>query len=162
MYSKEHKYTDRDIFKPFRDMAEVFWHYWIRHRSLKVDIVGRWNPILKKEEYHRIENWVDEPSEKIHENGYRQIVGLHDSLIWWGVPVYARLYNLRTIEIIDPNASQDTPSFLYDRMKSNLATKWARGLARVAAIAGMDIQKLVLMGGIAVAAIIGMKYMGMF
>ena len=162
MYSKEHKYTDRDIFKPLRDMAEVFWHYWIRRRSLKVDIVGRWNPILKKEEYHRTENWVDEPSEKIHENGYRQIVGLHDSLIWWGVPVYARLHNLRTIEIIDPNASQDTPSFLYDRMKSNLSTKWARGLARISAIAGMDIQKLLLMGGIAVAAIIGMKYMGVF
>ena len=89
-------------------------------------------------------------------------MGLHDSLIWWGVPVYARLYNLRTIEIIDPNASQDTPSFLYDRMKSNLATKWARGLARISAIAGMDVQKLVLMGGIAVAAIIGMKYMGVF
>jgi hypothetical protein len=162
MYSKEHRYTDRDIFKPFRDLKEVIWHYWIKHRSLKVDIVGRWNPILKKEEYHRVETWTDEPSEKIHEIGYKQIIGLHDSLIWWGVPIYARLYNLRTIEIIDPEFSKDTPSFLYDRMKTNLSTRFARSLARATTLAGMDIQKIMLMGGIAIAAFIGMKYFGVF
>lgn len=162
MYSKEHKYTDRDLFKPFRDIIEVFWHYWIKHRSLKVDIVGRWNPVLRKEEYHRTETWTDEPGENIHQIGYKQIIGLHDSLIWWGVPIYARLYNLRTLEITDPDATKDNPSFLHDRMTTSLSTRFAKSLARATALAGMDMQKLLLMGGIAAAAVFGMHYLGVF
>lgn len=162
VYRKEHKYTDRDLFKPFRDMWEVFWQYWIYHRSLKVDIVGKWNPVLNKEEYHRTEIWTDEPSEKIHQNGYKVIEGLHDSLIWWGVPIYARLYNLRTVEITDPNASRDTPTTLHDRMSTNLTTRFAKSMARATAIAGMDLQKLILMGAIGVGAILGMHFFGVF
>lgn len=162
MYSKEHNYTKRGLGKFFNDIGEIFYQSWIKHRSLIVDIVGRWNPILGREEYHRTEKWTDEPSEKLHEHGYKVIDGLHDSLIWWGVPIYAKLFNLRTIEIIDPDASKDTPSTLHDRASTNLATKFAKSLARATALAGMDIQKLVLMGGIAIAAFVGMKYFGVF
>ena len=162
VYEKEHKYTDRDIFKPFRDLKEIIWNYWIKHRSLKVDIVGNWDMELKKDVYTRTETWTDEPRTQIHEAGYRVIEGLHDSLIWWGVPIYARLYNFHTIEITDPAASKDTPSFLHDRMTTNLTTKFARSMARATTLAGMDIQKLVLMGAIAVAGVLGMHYFGVF
>ena len=57
---------------------------------------------------------------------------------------------------------KDNPMFLNDRMQSNLLNKFAKSLARAAVIGGMDIQKLILMAGIAVAAIFGMKVLGVF
>ena len=159
---KLHRYTDIDILKPIRDWFECLWHFWIRQRKLIVDFTGKTNILNGKQGYVREEYWTDEPSEDLHEKGYRQIVGLHDSLIWWKVPVYARFHGFRTIEITDPNFSKDTPMTLNDRMNSNLIQKFAKSLARATAIAGMDIQKLILMGAIGIAAVVGMKMFGVF
>lgn len=159
---KIHKYTDRDIFKPFRDMIEVFWHYWIKHRSLKVDITGKDYFLKSNQWFDRKEYWTDEKSEDLHALGYKPIEGLKNNLIWWGVPIYGRLQGFKTLELTDPNASKDTPMTLDDRMHSNLTTKFAKSLARATTLAGMDLQKMLLMGAIAIGAVIGMHYFGVF
>ena len=57
---------------------------------------------------------------------------------------------------------KDSPMFLNDRMQSNLLNKFAKSLARAALVAGMDLQKIILMGVIGIAALIGMKMFGVF
>ena len=79
-----------------------------------------------------------------------------------GVPVFMKLHGFKMIEADDPRASKDDPMFLNDRMQNNLLNKFAKSLARAAALAGMDLQKLILMGAIGIAAVIGMKVFGVF
>lgn len=158
---REHNYTQRGILKAFKDLFECVWFGWIKGLRLKVDITAK-DYMLKGQWYERKEYWTDEKSEDLHAMGYRPIEGLKNSLIWMGVPVYAIICNFRTLEITDPNASKDTPMTLDDRMHSNLTTKFAKSLARATTLAGMDIQKIVLMGAIAIGAVLGMKYFGVF
>ena len=47
-------------------------------------------------------------------------------------------------------------------MQNNLLNKFAKALARAAALAGMDLQKIILMGAIGIAAVVGMKMFGVF
>lgn len=158
----EHNYTQRGIIKAFKDLFECIRYGWIKRMRFKVDITGR-NYLLKSNQwYDRKEYWTDEKSEDLHATGYKPIEGLKNSLIWWGIPIYGRLQGFKTLEITDPNASKDTPMTLDDRMHSNLTTKFAKSLARATTLAGMDIQKMVLMGAIAVGAVLGMHYFGVF
>ena len=159
----EHNYTERGIVKAFKDLYECIKHFWIKKRCLKVDFIGTVHPSVRNEQgYDRKEYWTDQKPEDLHAMGYRSIEGLKNSLVWWGVPIYAKIYNIRTIEITDPEFSKDTPMTLDDRMHSNLTTKFAKSLARATALAGMDMQKLILMAGIGIAAFVGMKYFGVF
>lgn len=157
-----HNYTKRGIIKAFKDLFECFWYGWVRGMRLKVDFKGKENIINHRQGYERTEFWTKEKSEDLHAVGYKQIEGLKNSLIWWGIPIYGRLQGFRTIEITDPNASKDTPMTLDDRMHSNLTTKFAKSLARATTLAGMDLQKMALMGAIAVGAVLGMHYFGVF
>lgn len=158
----EHNYTKRGIIKAFKDLYECVWYGWIRGLRLKVDLKGKEHLISGRQGYERTEYWTDEKPEDLHAKGYRSVEGLKNSLIWYGVPVYGKLQGFRTIEITDPAASKDTPMTLDDRMHSNLTTKFAKSLARATTLAGMDIQKMVLMGAIAVGAVLGMHYFGVF
>ena len=161
---KEHKYTEYGFIKFLKDGAECFWHFWIRHRVLIVDVTGKMvyfgekARLRQREVYDRKEYWVDTPVEKIHEDGYRRCEGLHDNLAWFGVPVFMKFNEIR----IKEEQGLDSPRFLYDRSQNNLTTKFARSLARAQALTGMDWQKLLLMGGIGIAAVIGMKVLGVF
>ena len=158
----EHNYTQRGIIKAFKDLFECIWYGWIKGMRFKVDITGR-NYMLKSNQwYDRKEYWTSEKSEDLHATGYKSIEGLKNSLIWWGIPIYGRLQGFKTLEITDPNASKDTPMTLDDRMHSNLTTKFAKSLARATTLAGMDLQKMLLMGAIAIGAVIGMHYFGVF
>ena len=158
----EHNYTQRGIIKAFKDLFECIWYGWIKGMRFKVDITGR-NYMLKSNQwYDRKEYWTSEKSEDLHATGYKSIEGLKNSLIWWGIPIYGRLQGFKTLEITDPNASKDTPMTLDDRMHSNLTTKFAKSLARATTLAGMDLQKMLLMGAIAIGAIVGMHYFGVF
>jgi len=76
--------------------------------------------------------------------------------------VMMKIHGFKELAVDDPNFSQDTPSTLNDRMNNNLLNKFAKSLARAAAIAGMDIQKMILIGAIGIAAIVGMKLFGVF
>lgn len=158
----EHNYTQRGIIKAFKDLFECIWYGWIKGMRFKVDITGR-NYMLKSNQwYDRKEYWTDQKSEDLHATGYKSIEGLKNSLIWWGIPIYGRLQGFKTLELTDPNASKDTPMTLDDRMHSNLTTKFAKSLARATTLAGMDLQKMLLMGAIAIGAVIGMHYFGVF
>ena len=158
----QHNYHGRGLGKFFKDLGENIKHSMIKHRILVCDIVGYYDIVQKKEYFIRDEYWTDTSAEDLHENGYRICEGLHDNLAWIGVPVMSKLHNIRTFEITDPNFSKDTPTTLNDRMNNNLLTKFAKSLARANALAGMDLQKMFLMIGIGVAAVVGMKLFGVF
>ena len=158
----DHNYYEKGLAKFFKDGAECFWHSWIKRRILVVDIIAEHSNVQNKDYYRRVEYWTDTPAAVLHENGYRICEGLHDNLAWIGVPIMMKLYNFKTIIVDDPKFSKDTPSTLNDRMNSNLLNKFAKSLARAAALNGMDLQKLMLMGIVGVGAIIGMKMLGVF
>ena len=155
----DYDYLHRSFFK---DLYLNIKHRVINKRVLVVDIIAKHSNSQNKDYYERKEYWVDTPKEILHENGYRICDGIHDSLAWWGVPVMMKIHNFKLVEVTDPNFSQDTPSTLNDRMNNNLLNKFAKSLARAAAIAGMDIQKMILIAGVGIAAIVGMKMFGVF
>ena len=160
----DHNYLGKGFGKFCSDLLECVKHSWIHKRILMCDIIARYDVVQKKEYYDRIEWWTDYKASQLHEMGYRVCESMpgHDSLAWAGVPVMVRFYGFKTIEITDPDGSQDDPMFLNDRMESNLLNKFARSLARAATLAGMDLQKLILMAGIGIAAVVGMKMLGVF
>ena len=156
----EYNYTDRRFGKTFSDMLQVIKHSWIKHHAIVIDLYAEWDDAQKKEYYVREEYWTDEKLTSLHEQGYRRSDGTpdHDNLAWMGVPVMIRIHNFKTCEEV----SRDGPSFLNDRMQNNLLNKFAKALARAAALAGMDLQKIILMGAIGIAAVVGMKMFGEF
>lgn len=161
----KYDYTKKRVLgKTLVDAVETLWNFWIKKRCIVCDMIGDYDVLHHKESYIREDYWTDESLELLHEIGYRKCEDLpdHDNIAWWGVPVLIKFHNFKMIEITDPAASQDDPMFLNDRMESNLLNKFARSLARAAALAGMDLQKIILMTGIGIAAVVGMKVMGVF
>ena len=146
----------------FKDLMQNIKHHVFKKRVLVVDIIGEHSNTQNKDYYDRKEYWTDTPKRILHENGYRICEGIHDNLAWWGVPVMMKIYNFKTLECNDPNFSRDSPSTLNDRMNNNLMNKFAKSLARAAAIAGMDIQKMILIAAVGIGAIVGMKMFGVF
>ena len=159
---EDYDHLDASPFKFFKDGFYCFKNFWLKGRVLCVDIIGEHSNVQNKDYYRRHEYWTDTPKTVLHENGYRICEGIHDSLAWWGVPVMMKIYNFKMIEVTDPDFSHDTPSILNDRINNNLLNKFAKSLARAAAIAGMDIQKMILIGAIGIGAIVGMKMFGVF
>lgn len=159
----KYDYTKRALGKTFADIGICIWHFWIKRHVMVCDIIADYDIIQKKEYYIREDYWTDEKITDLHEMGYKKCENLpdHDNLGWIGVPVLIKLVGFKTIEIDNPD-NKDAPLFLNDRMQNNLLNKFAKSLARAALVAGMDIQKLVLMGAIGIAALIGMKMFGVF
>lgn len=158
----KYDYTgSRKFGKIISDGIQTFYHFWIRHRVIVCDIIANYDVVQDKEYFIREDYWTDEKLANLHEQGYRSCENLpdHDNLAWFLVPVMVKFHGFKTIEI---DNSRDDPRFLNDRIQNNLLNKFARSLARAATLAGMDIQKLVLMAGLGVAAIIGMKIFGVF
>ena len=167
LYKKEHKYTESGFLKFIKDGAECFWQFWLNHRVLIIDITGKLayvgskETMKEREVYERREYWTSVKPEQLYSEGYKRCEGVHDNLAWFGVPVLMKLNNIHTLQVEDPRV-RDSPRFLYDRAMNNLTARFAKGLARAQIVGGMDIQKLLLMGGIAIAAIVGMKFLGVF
>jgi len=155
----DYDYLHRSFFK---DLYLNIRHRMINKRVLVVDIIARHSNSQNKDYYERKEYWSDTPISILHENGYRICEGLHDNIAWIGVPVMMKLHGFKMIEVDDPAFSKDTPSTLNDRMNNNLLNKFAKSLARAAAIAGMDIQKMILIAAVGIGAIVGMKIFGVF
>lgn len=157
----KYDYTgSRKFGKMISDGIQTFYHFWIKHHVIVCDIIADYDDVQHKEYFIREDYWTDEKLANLHEQGYRSCENLpdHDNLAWFGVPVMVKFHEFKIIEI----DSKDDPRFLNDRIQNNLLNKFARSLARAAALAGMDIQKLVLMAGLGIAAIIGMKIFGVF
>lgn len=155
----EHNYLKGGFFK---DLKSNIKYRICKKMVLCIDIIGEHSNVQNKDYYDRREYWTDTPKEILHENGYRICEGIHDNLAWFGVPVMMKIYNFKIPECTDPNFSQDTPSTLNDRMNNNLMNKFAKSLARAAAIAGIDIQKMILIAAVGIGAIVGMKMFGVF
>lgn len=154
----EHDHTIKKGF--FKSLGECIYHYWIKHHVMVCDMFSDNDIIQQKEYVIRKEYWTDEKPKNLHAMGYRICEGLpgHDNLAWMGVPILCKLHGFKTYEI----DSKDSPTFLNDRMNNNLLNKFAKSLARAATLAGMDVQKILLMAGLGVAAVIGMKLLGVF
>ena len=160
----KYDYTgSRKFGKIISDGIQTFYHFWIRHRVIVCDIIANYDVVQHKEYFIREDYWTDEKLANLHEQGYISCENLpdHDNLAWFAVPVMIKLHGFKTIEIINTK-NRDDPRFLNDRIQNNLLNKFARSLARAATLAGMDIQKFILMAGLGVAAIIGMKIFGVF
>lgn len=157
----KYKYTkNRVLGKTFLDMARTIWHFWINKRVMVCDVQGQYDELQHKEYFDRQTYWTDAKTEDLHAMGYRACKNCpdFDNLAWLGVPVVIKLYNIKTIE----TEEKDNPSFLNDRINNNLLNRFAKSLARAALMGGMDMQKIVFMGIIAVGAIVGMKVLGVF
>lgn len=156
----EHNYYDHGFAKFISDLIECIIHFWIHKRTLVCNIVSNYDVLQHKEYYIREEYWTDEKRSLLHETGYRTCEGLpgHDNLAWIGVPIMIKMSGFKIIE----SNEKDDPTFLNDRMNNNLLNKFARSLARAAMVAGMDIQKILLMAGVGIAAVVGMKLLGVF
>lgn len=157
---KIYDYTNRALGKTFIDIGVCFWNYWIKKRVMVCDITANYDEDQDKEYYIREDYWTDRKVSELHEDGYKRCENLpdHDNIGWLGVPVLIKFHGFKMIEC----DCKDTPMFLNDRMQNNLLNKFAKSLARAALVAGMDLQKLILMGAIGVAALVGMKMFGVF
>lgn len=156
----EYDYTDRRFGKTFSDLKNVIVHSWIKHHVIVCDMIAVFDPEHNRDYFIRKVYWTDEKPSSLHEQGYRICEGCpdHDNIAWMGVPVFMKIRGFKMYETDE----KDDPMFLNDRMQNNLLNKFARSLARAAALAGMDLQKLILMGAIGIAAVIGMKMFGVF
>ena len=158
----EHKYT-RETF--WTVLKETFYHGWIKKRKLIVDFVLRPDlPGLKKEpQYIRREFWTDEYDDELSAKGYKPSKGLHDSILWSGVRIYVRLHNTVEFPIAEIYPTKKDTSFtLNDAMLSDTDAKFKKSLAKAALTSAADWQKIILIGGVAVAAVILSKYFGLW
>jgi hypothetical protein len=118
--------------------------------------------------YLRVDKWTDESPAVLRANGYKRAVGLYDSLVWWGVPVYIRIDGGKTFDVrhaVDElgrlKYSQDTAGTLHDSMQSTATQDFIKGMGKVA-MSSMDLQKLAMIGIIAVGAVFGLFMLGVF
>lgn len=156
----KHKYT-KEFFltTPF----EILLRRWMQGMRLLVDITFKPGVLGGKPEYYQEENWTDMDPDEIHAIGYREAVGLHDSITWWGVGIYVRLHNDAEFPIaqIYPD-KKDTAYTINDAMLSNTERDFKRGLMRAQLTQTADWQKIFLMLIIGAGALLGTKMMGIW
>jgi len=164
-----HEYERQSLLYDFK---MCFLHHWLKeNRCLRVDIeIKHMCPdILRADESRdvmvRREYWTERPAWELAQMGYKKCTGLHDSIAWWGVPVYAKI---RGGEVYDIRAtapdgsllhSQDTSATLNDAMLSTSTPDFIRGMGRTA-LPAMDIQKIIFIAIIGIGALLGVKMLG--
>lgn len=156
----KHDYTKESIFKtPF----EVLWRGRFQGMKLLVDITFRPDVLPGKPEYRQTEYWTDLDTDLIHANGYREAVGLHDSIFWSGIPIYVKLHNAKEFPIAQVYPEKkDTAYTINDAMLSNTERDFKRGLARAQLTATADWQKIFLLLIVGAGIILGTKMMGIW
>lgn len=156
----EHKYTRESIFTtPF----EILFRRWIQSKKLIIDIYLKPGELGGKDEYRQTEYWTSTPAEELHAKGYRDAVGLHDSIIWWGVRIFVKIHNgvEYPIKKFYPD-KKDTAYTLNDAMLSNTDREFKRSMARAQLTATADWQKLGLIAILGVGVIIATKWFGIW
>ena len=156
----EHKYTRESIFTtPF----EIFFRRWIQQKKLIVDISLKPDVLPGENEYRQTEYWTKTPAEELHAKGYREAVGLHDSIFWWNVQIFVKIHNAVEFPIkeIYPE-KKDTAYTLNDAMLSNTDREFKRSMARAQLTATADWQKLGLIAILGVGVIIATKWFGIW
>ena len=156
----EHKYTRESIYTtPF----EIFFRRWIQQKKLIVDIYLKPDVLPGENEYRQTEYWTNTPSEELHAKGYREAVGLHDSIFWWKVQIFVKIHNAVEFPIkeIYPE-KKDTAYTLNDAMLSNTDREFKRSMARAQLTATADWQKIGLLAILGVGVIIATKWFGIW
>lgn len=156
----EHEYTEEVWYiQPFKNI----WHSWIKGRKLLVDISAKPWVLGGRPTYRRSEKWTDDKVSQIHLKGYRVATGLHDSILWWGVKIYARLHNFEEFdaETAYPEI-KETAETLNDAMLSDSDEKFKKGLLKTAMTAAADWQKIGLILILGVGVVIGAKLLGIW
>ena len=124
------------------------------------------NPITNSKTFYRHERWSDESIPEIIGRGYKRCVGLHDNLLWIGIPQYVKINNGKEfdIHVTDRNGefiySQDTPATLNDAMTSDSDKDFIRGMGRAHTLRGMDLQTMAMIAIVGVGAIVGLYWFG--
>ena len=160
MIDDEHIYT-RETF--FSSLCEVIKHGWIKKHKLLVDILLRPNEFKGVPVYLRREKWTDAHDDEICSKGYKLAKGLHDSIMWSGVRIYVKIHNAIEFPIgeVFPE-KKDTAFTLNDAMLSDTDNKFKKSLAKAALTQAADWQRIIMFGGLGVAAIILTKYFGLW
>ena len=157
---EEHIYT-RETF--FNSLCEVIKHGWIKKHKLIVDITLRPEVLEGAPLYLRSEKWTDAHDDEICSKGYRRAKGLHDSILWSGVRIYVRIHNAIEFPISEVfPEKKDTAFTLNDAMLSDTDNKFKKSLAKAALTQAADWQRIILFGGLGVAAVILTKYFGLW
>jgi hypothetical protein len=170
----DEKYDYRNK-KRLQDWGIIFRQGHLHHKKIVCDVkLGKMVPnILRMQDfqdypgYYRDEAWTDRPGSELQAQGYMITVGLHDSIIWSGIPVYTRIAGGTMADlskILDKDGrriySRDSASTLNDAMQSNATEDFRKGLGKASATLTMDIQKIAMIGILAVGAVFGMIMMG--
>lgn len=157
---KEHCYTRETLFSTIK---EVVWNGWIKHHKLLVDLTLRPDVIPGTPLYLRREKWTDRFTDEICADGYKKAKGLHDSILWSGVNIFVRIHNAVEFPIaqVFPE-KKDTAFTLNDAMLSDTDARFKKSLAKAALTQAADWQRIILFGGLGVAAVILTKYFGLW
>lgn len=157
----EHDYTSETFFK---NLAEAFIQKIIHRRrlitkwTLKPDVLPGDTP-----QYRRQEFWTDKKPSEIAMAGYVPSKGLHDSIAWLGTKIYAKIENGMEFPISQVYPTKkDTAYTLNDAMLSDADTRFKKSLARAALSSNADWQKIILIGGVGILAVILTKYFGIW
>lgn len=117
----------------------------------------------------RMEYWVDTKKKDLGIQGYKPVKGLHDSIMWIGVPVYMIVENGRAFEVPedkDENGNylypQDTAETLQDYASSSATSKFIAAMSKAQSLGTMDLQTIIMIVIIGVGAIFGMHILGVF
>lgn len=168
-FDGEHDHAHPKKGKLWYDLKQRIVHREIRGQRLMVTMTAKFMeyPDGRIEAvYDRTNTWTRLKPYELELRGFKRCERLYDSIVWWGVPVYLKLQDFRMYDITadkEPDGSytysQDTPATLNDFMRSNATEKFIRGMAKTG-LPEMDLQKLVMMGIVAVGAVIGLWMLG--
>lgn len=117
--------------------------------------------------YTRAEHWTTMDPIELQRAGYKKVEGLHDSIAWWGVPVYLRISGGAKFNIHQRNKngellySQDTAATLHDVMQSNATKKFLKGMGKTK-LPEMDLQKIMFICILGAGAFFGLYMLGFF
>lgn len=149
------------------DLKSVIKHTVFKKHNLVVDIILKPSFLGGEPSYIRREYWTDEDGSILSSKGYREIIGLHDSIAWSKVKIYCKISNGEIFNIHEKNDkgqffySQDTSATLNDFMQSSATRDFIKGMGKTA-LPEMDIQKIIFIAIIGIGAIFGLKMLGVF
>ena len=154
----KHKYTKEWwMTTPF----EILFQRWILQRKLIVDIWLKPGEIPGKDYFRREEYWTNMDSDDIHALGYKEAVGLKDTISWTWTNVYCRIHNAVEFPIAEVYPEKrDTAYTLNDAALSNATRDFKRSMARAQLATTADWQKIGLMAALGIGAVIVAKYLG--
>lgn len=110
----------------------------------------------------RTEFFTSEPLPKLASQGFKKCIGFHDNLAWWGVPQYVKIIGGEVFDITEKDEKgnlkycQFNAINLNDYMSSNATMDFIKGMFKGRKLQKMDVQKLAMIGIIAVGAIFGL------